>query len=398
MRRLETDWGEAENSDEATLDIRSDKVDSVKDLTDGLQALRDLCCLIQFMGQELKPVIDRYSRDSCKKVAFFELWHLFKPGNLIYSPLGTAGDNKVAVGEPAHRQMNSRKPNDRFQYLWRVKRVLDGRINLVPRRNIRRRRYSLSSDGTDNDSDNDTRADERLDHSRNPFRAIAYYCDFDGVNFGTWDYRFHIRPFDGYQDITSLVFYPLSYASKATELATKATERGLAWEEFVTIKHKNYPGRSLFTHPSGHSDRDVPRHGEAIDSPVVVDFNEALAAEPDWKPDLISIDITEIHEPDDVFTEKFRTMFWKDSDHQNLERSEVDRIFIDRHIDMMMSKDSERTDLVLKRRDEHSIIEYQDLPDIYRLLLPNRVFAFVLRNRKFSMLSFSKIITPKYSY
>jgi len=114
LRRLETDWGEAENPDEATRDIRSDEVDNVKDLTDGLQALRDLRCLIQFMDQELKPVIDRYSRDSCKKVAFFELWHLFKPGNLIYSPLGTAGDNKVAVGEPAHRQMNFRKPNDRF--------------------------------------------------------------------------------------------------------------------------------------------------------------------------------------------------------------------------------------------------------------------------------------------
>ncbi len=87
-------------------------------------------------------------------------------------------------------------------------------------------------------------------------------------------------------------------------------------------------------------------------------------------------------------------MFWKDSDHQNLERFEVDRIYIDRHIDMMMSKDS---NLVLKRRDEHSI-EYQDLPDIYRLLLPNRVFAFILRNRKFGMLSFSKIITPKSSH
>lgn len=103
LRRLETDWGEAENPDEATRDIRSDKVDNVKDLTDGLQALRDLRCLIQFMDQELKPVIDRYSRDSCKKVAFFELWHLFKPGNLIYSPLGTAGDNKGAASEPAHR-------------------------------------------------------------------------------------------------------------------------------------------------------------------------------------------------------------------------------------------------------------------------------------------------------
>lgn len=91
-------------------------------------------------------------------------------------------------------------------------------------------------------------------------------------------------------------------------------------------------------------------------------------------------------------------MFWKDSDHQNLERFEVDRIYIDRHIDMTMSKNSERTDLVLKRRDEHSIIEYQDLPDIYRLLLPNRVFAFGFRNRKFGMLSFSKIITPKSSY
>lgn len=73
LRRLETDWGEAENSDEATLDIRFDKMNNVKDLMNGLQALRDLRCLIQFMNQELKLVIDRYSRDFCKKIAFFEL-------------------------------------------------------------------------------------------------------------------------------------------------------------------------------------------------------------------------------------------------------------------------------------------------------------------------------------
>lgn len=394
LRRLETDWAEAETPDGATLDIRSDEVDKVKDLTDGLQALRDLRCLVQFMDQELKPVVDRYSSDSCKKVAFSELWYLFKPGDLIYSPLGTASNNEVAV-----RDGNRRKPNDRFQYLWRIERVSDGRINLMPRRNIRRRRYSYSSSSnSDYDSDSDSRTDEKLDHSQNPFKAIAYYCDFDGVSFGTLNYYFYIRPFDGYQDITSLVFYPLRYTSKATEVVTKATERGLAWEEFLTFKHKNYAGRSLFTHPSGHRDSDFPRHAEAIDSPVVVDFNEALAAEPEWKPDLINFNITDIQEPDTVFTEKYRTKFWKDPDHQNLERSEVDRIYIDRHIDMMMSNDQGRTDIVLKRRDEFSIIEYQDLSDTYRLLLPNRVFAFVLRNRKFGTLSFSKVITPKRSH
>ncbi len=82
LRRLETDWGEAESSDEATLDIRFDKMNNVKNLTDGLQALRDLRCLIQFMDQELKLVIDRYSREFCKKIAFFELWHLSSQGIL----------------------------------------------------------------------------------------------------------------------------------------------------------------------------------------------------------------------------------------------------------------------------------------------------------------------------
>ena len=395
FRRLERDWSEAETSDEATFNARSYKMNGVKDLTDSSQALRDLRCLVQFMDQELKPVVDRYTRDSCKKVAFSELWHLFKPGDLIYAPLGTASNDEVAISERKHRPTDLRKPNDRFQYLWRVKKVSDGRHNLQPRRSIRRRRYSVSSN-SDYDSDVDARANERVDRSPNPFRAIAYYCDFDGVSFGTWDYQFCIRPFDDYRDITSLVFYPLRFASKATELETKAAERGLAWEQFITFKHKNYAGRSLFTHPSGDPDRGFPRHAEAINSPVVVDFNEALAAEPDWKPDLVSIDILDIQELQYVFTEKFPTMFWKDPDHQNLERSEADRIYIDRDIDIMMSKDSERTDSVLQRRGEHSIIEYKDLPDIYRLLLPNRVFAFVLRNRKFGMLQFSNIITIKF--
>jgi len=82
LRRLETDWGEAENPDEATRDIRFDKMNNVKNLTDDLQALRDLRCLIQFMDQKLKLVIDRYSRDFCKKIAFFELWHLSSHGIL----------------------------------------------------------------------------------------------------------------------------------------------------------------------------------------------------------------------------------------------------------------------------------------------------------------------------
>lgn len=68
-----------------------------EDLTNSVEALRDLRCLIEFMDNELQPVVDRFKSTATKKVHFSDLWHIFKPGDLLYAPLGSKSEHEVSI-------------------------------------------------------------------------------------------------------------------------------------------------------------------------------------------------------------------------------------------------------------------------------------------------------------
>ena len=328
-----------------------------EDLTDSLEALRDLRCLIEFIDLDLKPVVDSYRNTTRQQVPFCDLWHLFKPGDLLYSPLGS--ENSISYGETEQPQMS----NDRFQEVFRVICTNGGRHHLeLSRANF----TSVGHLST-----------------VNAFLVSTYSVDFNATRFVSPGYIYTLTPFSGERDITSLSCYPLRYAPKVDELKSKWKARGEAFREYTTFKYMYYIGKTLTCSPYGrHAPEDnYPKHVENIDSQVVVDFDETLAANPGWR--IFSNTLTLRHE--DVsgeMSEDYPTCYWKESDRKVLGEAMDDEIYHDAHIDINLSMEIIERDPLLSGYADTRPIRNDDLDENHLMLLPNRVFAFVMKNRK----------------
>ena len=327
------------------------------DLSDSVEALRDLRCLIEFIDLELKPVADSYRDGTCQKIAFSDLWYLFKPGDLLYSPLGKD------AAYPLWAKTVPQKPNDRFQEVFRVVCTAGGRPHLQP--------STVTYLNTGQRS------------TVNAFVISAYWVDFSGTQFGSRIFTFFLIPFEGEREITSLQCYPLSHTSKADDLKSKWTARGEAFREYITFKYKYYTGKSLTCRPDGtrRSENEYPKHAENIDSQVIVDFGEALAAYPGWKTFRSSHTFTHDDAPGELL-EDYPTSYWKDSYGKVLDEELDDEIYEDMHIDTKLMEEYIEHDPLLRDHPQTSPTGNADLDEKYLVLLPNRVFAFVMKTRK----------------
>lgn len=347
-----------------------------KDLTDSVEAFRELRCLIDFIDDELKPVMEDFEAGRRKKVWFSDLWYLFRPGDLLYTPLvnnavidvarslDDYGDDDLSV---------TKKTGARFQEVWRIDATADGRPNLRERSRGRREREGRERDGR-----------ESMAEKVNKFLLHGYHVDLNYMHaYETFMYKFRIEPFPGQRDISSLPFYPLKYLANADRLCSKWKTRGDAFREFHTFAHKYYIGRTLTSYPNGDSPRhdDLPKHAENIDSHVVVHFREALTANSRWQshqdtdPPLLPTSAE--------LEEDYHTKYWEDTNCKEPYTSLEDYIFFDGHIDSALSAEQRSKDTLMGNRRAKNLTEHSELSDEHLMLLPNRVFAFVLRNRKF---------------
>lgn len=333
--------------------------EETEDLTDSVEALQDLRCLIEFIDSELRPVADSYRGTTRQKILFSDMWHLFKPGDLLYSPLGNkqASDNLYLDGKAYPL-----KPNDRFQEVMRIGSTAGGRPHLEP--------SPGNYTGTGHKS------------KINAFLISAYWVDFNGTRFASRAFVFYIIPFLGERDITSLQCYPLSYSPKGDELKSKLKARGEAFREYTTFKTRYYTGKSLTCSPDGyHSPEDYPKHAENIDSQVVVDFSEALAAYPGWRSVGGSLAFADEDAPGEV-AEEYPTSFWKDSYRKVLDEARDDEIYDDEHIDDKLLEEYIERDALLRDHPQTSRAGHGEFDEDHLVLLPNRVFGFVMKNRK----------------
>ena len=350
-----------ENSSPALPQLESeDAREETEDLTDSLEALRDLRCLIEFIDVELKPITDSYRDLTRRKVPFCDLWHLFKPGDLAYTPLGNRqGFDLIYHEGKAYPQ----KPNDRFQELWRITSTSAGRPHL------------------EESAENFVPLGHKA--RANAFVVSAYWVEFNAIRFVIRSFVFYILPFEGERDITSLHIYPLRYSPKADELKAKCKARGEAFCEFTTFKYRYYTGKTLTCAPDGFhsSDQGYPKHAENVDTQVVVDFSEALFAHPGWRTSGTSIAPNTGDAPGEL-SEDYPTSYWKDSHRKVLDEEVDDQIYEDGHIDAKMFEKFVKSDALLKDQEQTNPTGDLALEEDHLVLLPNRVFAFLMKNRK----------------
>jgi hypothetical protein len=288
--------------------------------------IKDLRCLTKFIDEYIVPARQRLAKET-GTVRFSDLWYVFPIGSLIY-----VKDKAIP------------------QKVWRVVQRTGGR-----------RYLSQPADMPVGD----------YTRKYTPFTLDCYHLDYDGNHYVPVYQRFQVNRFEGSQQLASLAVYPLHIAEREKTInRPHLLARAKTFIECTQISHRYYDGRSQFRSPKGDRLVDmvegamlnyanVSWHSERIISEVMVDFERAFEEVSEWRPGIdshycYSMDVNER------------------GDTMGIDRDEIwDMRFYDEFIEAEQQK--------WKAWERHNSgpTEEDDL-----LLLPDRVFAFVLRTRK----------------
>ena len=351
---------------------------SPEEMIDSPDSLRDFRCLVEFIDQELRPTIDKFEDATHRKVYFSDLWHLFKPGEEVLTSLANkSGDliQEKSNGKDASgpTPLVFRRGNERYQTAWRVLRTVNGRPNLT------------SGDEDDNE-------DDPPKVRMNAFQLRCYYIDFDGKRFCPVTHLFKIKPFEGLRDVNSLEIYPTRFAENATAVRDTLVKRGQMFREFTTFKHRYYTGATLVCHPCGCAlgDVDHSRYPENIDSQVIVDFHEALQGNGDWFPPTSLVET--LAQSEREADEQYPAAAWKGHDERFVSQRDLGALFLDTRVDEKLRDEFMLGNHLLGTESDLLWLSSSgsgsgELNNDDLVLLPARVYAFVLRDRKFGMSS-----------
>ncbi|KAF2106644.1 hypothetical protein BDV96DRAFT_328093 [Lophiotrema nucula] len=317
---------------------------SVPELDNPNEAMADLECLLKFLDEchtQISRRLQNNDQGSRPKVQYSDLWFLFKPGTIIVA-------------------------NHMAHTIWRVLQVTPGRPYLVNPINLGHSQDSSKEPAT-----------------YTPFTLDCYYIDYDGKKWGPYQHRFSIEPFDGVKEVDSLDIYPVDYCEQGANTAASARKRGNLFVEASKISHMYYKGRTVIDHPNGQPIKNIS-HVVDIDSPVMVDFDRTLQFNPEWRLELGWQNMFQAP----AYETREMTINWTTSKCGNRVCTTVyccanENIAKDSQWDRRRSSDflKERNQLQRTRK-----LSKDDLLDEEIVLLPSRVYGFVLRSRKWANL------------
>lgn len=215
---------EAQNLPDENLDDNTE-TDQAKQLSveELEQNVSHFQCLVDLMDGSLKDNLARHNRyrrvREAETIAFDDLWHLFEPGDLVY----TDDDTKQAC---------------------RVLYVSGGRPL-----------YSPTTEPVASRPDTGEGATYVLSsvNQAGPFIVTCIYINYDGNYFGPVKRTFEIPFFNGEKVISLLPVYPIQYASKvkeATGLISRRDYQIKRGEKFrrlteESFAHREYRGKTL---------------------------------------------------------------------------------------------------------------------------------------------------------
>ncbi|KAI0556213.1 hypothetical protein F4679DRAFT_591076 [Xylaria curta] len=299
-----------------------------EDIINSHVVLAHLTRFVEFIEKHIVPLWHRAVGTSQRKFRFYDLWMAFRPGELLHSPLPNRKEGRST-------QM--------YQTAWRL--------------------FTLVSDPLD-----DERPDDTQKTPSREFSVHAYYIDYDGISYVPVFHTFNIKRFEGEQDITTLDIYPLP----------------------ITEKHLFCDGWTLTCGPNGVTSKSESLTVEHIDGDVIIDFVEGFKLE----PSLVGLGPSSSNgfrvlgdfdwpEGDD----NLGILHWKPlANGTRLERFVEIREKTQRGEWYGEKFSSEQADgrRILKNFEEEK--RTKDLDEEELLLLPCRVIAYTLRERRFVML------------
>ena len=295
--------------------------------------------LIALMDSDLRPKIELCSRirnKTLKEIAYEDLCYLFKPGDVVLASqdqrlqalavLAISGGRKLLHDAPVRRPSGDVEPVSFFH----------------------------TSGGS------------------SPFIVDCFFYDFNGTDFGAILRSITIPKYEGKTHVNSLAVFPESLSGIGDrDLKMDLAKRGRKFVQLCSLSavaHRSYIGRTL----------DDPT--EDVHSQVIIDCHMA-AIVPAWqRPDdaewMPTLGMTQPTEPDErEIIEPHANCFRNDCSICNNPRGST--IFNHQKFARQQSKEYVTSeDIVNRPFGEGELREHQ------YMLMPFRVFGFVLRSRK----------------
>ncbi|KAF1963596.1 P-loop containing nucleoside triphosphate hydrolase protein [Byssothecium circinans] len=227
-----------------------------------------LKCLHDFMTTELGDLLElrkRIADGTQKDIEFEDLWHLYAPGDVIYS-----NDNGyhqlykvyfVSGGQSLKRTRNAQEASE-------INNMRERLRPWVP--------PELREDGEDETLEKLLREESSGIGTWTAFKVDCYSMAFDGEYCGPIDVCKKIQPYGTPREITSLPMFPLRFHPRKDELLRELEDRGRRF--LFAGGHKSYDGRTIAL-------KRIDSRVE-IQSDVYVDFDAYYQDNTSKKPEL----------------------------------------------------------------------------------------------------------------
>ncbi|KAM5355024.1 hypothetical protein ACJ41O_001670 [Fusarium nematophilum] len=352
------------DDDTESLDsVDSNAEEDFDSLMDSPEALRDMRCYVNFIDSEILPLYNRFENTDTDRVKFDDLWSLFRAGDLIYMP---------ASGETGGR----------YHEVWRIYKVQ------APEPET-----SYPSSGWDFFADDLQEIDEN-----SKFKISAYYIDHDGATFGAVRRKFEIESFVGERSIESLEVYPIRYRHNHQQLLTSLKDQGRNFMNYLDDRHQQYSAWTLTRNPPSNrtepddeildnEDYEKMRHPEFVESDVIVDLTEAYQKMPDWRPRFHQLTFNKSMRCE-IKDDEMPIQHWFDGARVTLAYSQTEIIQKQDGVEARQRRDNLAVDAFLRcrlkgNRTFETNPKALELRDEDLVLLPKRMFAYALRERRF---------------
>lgn len=343
----------------------SDHIDA-NQLRDIRQREGHLNCLQHFMDHYIDKKVAYLNGLDCSKIAFLDLWYLFRPGTTVISADGKQSYQVVSVKSKPH------KGNDRRLPSWATFQFADPESS-----------DSSVSSGPGNEYHDIT--------------IKCVYIHFDGHKFGPVFKVFGIDSWEGVKDIAFLDVYPLRLyvlnglrertitSSKNTEIIEEDVvhsiqnlqhhliDRGKKFVEVAAVKHMYYSGLAVNTR-------------DEIESQVVIDFEAAFSddARRHWRPRITRLLGTDWNSKTKSHAEKCEAECCLGEDV--LDDSYIDINNSQNFVNNLMSKIEHTSHklpsaILFPRPLDENRSQSEDFTEEELMIMSFSVFGFVLRDR-----------------
>ncbi|KAL9596832.1 MAG: hypothetical protein Q9219_005546 [cf. Caloplaca sp. 3 TL-2023] len=286
--------------------------------------------LTKSMQDDMKEIFawhELLRSSTAEKVTFQDMWHLFMAGDLVVA------ESTNSERSPKLYQVSVLPDADFFSSRRPVKQSstrTEGSQHLVE---LVYREESVSV--------------------MSVLNVDVFNFDFDGLKVGLVERRLHLVSFEGEKNILDLPIYPLRFRKDADEFKSIILERGMKFRELSipnVYPHRKYCGLS------------VSEPQEQIDSQVIIDFAVAYRKHPQQAP-------------------KFGLRSWIEDDARIVIHFDDHRVDRQRTVELLRANGS------LLR----TISGSEEVTERMMLLLPKKVYGFVLRSRRWHFLNIDNI-------